>query len=62
MGRAALAARRRLAEGKGEAGFLRAKLATARFYADHVLTRAPGLATAVVEGAEGALAIEDDQL
>ena len=62
MGRAALAARRRLAEGKGEAGFNRAKLATARFYADHVLTRAPGLATAVVEGAEGALAIEDEQL
>ena len=62
MARAALAARRRLAEGEGEAGFYRAKLATARFYADHVLTRAPGLATAVVEGAEGALAIEDDQL
>ena len=37
--------------------------ATARFYADHnVLARAPGLATTVMEGAEGALAIEDDQL
>jgi len=62
VARAALAARRRLAEGVGEAGFNRAKLATARFYADHVLTRAPGLARTVVSGAAGALEIEDDQL
>jgi alkylation response protein AidB-like acyl-CoA dehydrogenase len=62
MGRAALASRRRLAEKAREAEFFRAKLATARFYADHVLTSAPGLAVAVVEGAEGALRIEDDQL
>ncbi len=62
MGRAALAAHRRLAEGQGDAGFHRAKLCTARFYADHVLARAPGLALTVAEGAEGALAIEDDQL
>ena len=62
MGRAALAAARRLREGEGDAGFYRAKLATARFYADHVLTKAPGLAAAVVDGADGALAIEDEQL
>jgi hypothetical protein len=61
MGRAALAAHRRLAEGPGEAGFYRAKLATARFYADHVLVRAQGLARTVVSGADGALEIEDDQ-
>jgi acyl-CoA dehydrogenase len=60
--RAALVAHRRLAEGAGETGFYRAKLATARFYADHVLVRAGGLARTVVSGAEGALAIEDDQL
>jgi 3-(methylthio)propanoyl-CoA dehydrogenase len=60
--RAALVAHRRLAEGAGEAGFYRAKLATARFYGDHVLVRAPDLARTVVTGAEGALAIEDDQL
>ena len=47
MGRAALAAHRRLSEGQGDAGFHRAKLCTARFYADHVLARAPGLATTV---------------
>jgi acyl-CoA dehydrogenase len=60
-GRAALAAQRHVAAGRGD-GFLRAKLATARFYADHVLVRAPGLARTVVTGSEGALAIEDDQL
>ncbi len=62
LARAALAASRRLAEGSGEAAFYRAKLVTARFYADHVLTAAPGLARTVVDGAEGALAIEDEQL
>ncbi len=62
VARAALAASRRLAEGAGEAGFYRAKLATARFYADHVLSAAPGLARAVIDGAEGALAIEDEHL
>jgi alkylation response protein AidB-like acyl-CoA dehydrogenase len=62
LARAALVAHRHLAEGRGDAGFLRAKLATARFYADHVLVRAGALARTVVSGAEGALAIEDDQL
>jgi acyl-CoA dehydrogenase len=61
MARAALAARRRLAE-PGEAAFCRAKIATARFYADHVLVRALGLSRTVVTGAEAALAIEDEQL
>jgi alkylation response protein AidB-like acyl-CoA dehydrogenase len=59
--RAALVAQRHIAAGRGD-GFLRAKLATARFYADHVLVRAAGLARIVVTGSEGALAIEDDQL
>jgi acyl-CoA dehydrogenase len=62
MARAALAAQRRLAAGDGEAGFYRAKVSTARFYAEHVLVRAPGLARTVVTGAAGALDIEDDQL
>jgi acyl-CoA dehydrogenase len=61
MARTALVSFRRLREGDGDAGFMRAKLETARFYADHVLARAPGLAHTVVHGAAGALAIEDDQ-
>ena len=60
--RAALAAHRRLAEGGGpDASFYAAKIGTARFYADHVLVRAQGLARTVVSGAEGALALSDEQ-
>ncbi len=59
MARSALAAHRHVAAGRGD-GFLRAKIATARFYADHVLVRASGLSQEVVGGAEGALAIEDE--
>jgi hypothetical protein len=62
MARAAMASRARLAEGSGDPGFYRAKLATARFYADHVLSRAAGLSHTVVRGATAALAIEDNQL
>ena len=52
MGRALLAAERHLAAGE-DADFMRAKIASARFYADHILTRAPGLREAIVEGAAG---------
>jgi alkylation response protein AidB-like acyl-CoA dehydrogenase len=61
MARAALVARQRLAEGLGDAGFLTAKRLTARFYADHVLSSAVGLAHAVIHGAEAALAMDDEQ-
>ncbi|HEX6019036.1 MAG TPA: acyl-CoA dehydrogenase [Burkholderiaceae bacterium] len=52
MARALLAAERRLADGE-QAEFLRAKVQTARFYADHLLTRVPGLRDSVVDGAAG---------
>ncbi|MCK6395323.1 acyl-CoA dehydrogenase [Zoogloea sp.] len=61
MGRAALVASRRLAEGNGDAAFYKAKIVTARFYADHLLAQAPGLAYSVVNGAAGALALTEDQ-
>jgi 3-(methylthio)propanoyl-CoA dehydrogenase len=47
--------------GKGEdVQFMRAKVATARFYADHILSKVPGMRDAIVEGAESvtALAVE----
>lgn len=50
-----------LRDGDDDPSFYRAKLERSRFYADHVLARAPGLAHTVVHGAAGALAIEDDQ-
>jgi hypothetical protein len=38
-----------------DAGFHEAKIATARFYADHVLSQASGLSHSIVHGAAGAL-------
>jgi alkylation response protein AidB-like acyl-CoA dehydrogenase len=48
LGRAALCASRRLAAGSDDESFLRAKLVTARHFADHFLTQAPGLREAAV--------------
>jgi alkylation response protein AidB-like acyl-CoA dehydrogenase len=43
---------------KGEdAGFMQAKIATARFYADHMLSKVPGIRDAIVEGAESVTAL-----
>ena len=61
MGRAALAADALLRDGSGDAGFLKAKIGTARFHADHILGQAPALASAIVDGATGVLALEIDQ-
>jgi alkylation response protein AidB-like acyl-CoA dehydrogenase len=57
--RSALISQRRLAAAAGtgaDAAFHEAKISTARFYADHVLSQAPGLAHSIVHGAAGALA------
>jgi hypothetical protein len=43
-------AQRKLAAGD-DVDFMRNKIAIARFYAEHVLTRVPGLRDSVVEGA-----------
>jgi 3-(methylthio)propanoyl-CoA dehydrogenase len=61
MARAALIANQKLAAGEGDAAFLRAKIVTARFFADHILSQASGLRTAIVEGAAGVLALPEDQ-
>ncbi|WP_034293714.1 acyl-CoA dehydrogenase [Herbaspirillum sp. RV1423] len=61
MGRAALAAVDKLKAGEGDAQFYKAKIGTARFYADHVLTQATSLRAAIVEGSAGVLALSDEQ-
>jgi hypothetical protein len=61
MARAALAARRKLDGGDGDAAFYRAKIATARFFADHILSQADGLRHAIVDGSAGVLALDVDQ-
>jgi 3-(methylthio)propanoyl-CoA dehydrogenase len=52
MARALLVAEQRLAAGE-DVEFMRAKVTTARFYADHILSRAPGLRDSIVEGSAG---------
>jgi hypothetical protein len=61
LGRAALVAARKLAAGEGDADYLRAKIVTARHFADHCLTQAAGLRDTIVEGAASVLALDEDQ-
>ena len=61
MARAALVAQKKLDAGEGDAAFYRAKIATARFFADHILSQASGLRASIVEGAAGVLALDVDQ-
>ena len=60
MARAALAARSRLTADADE-DFYRAKIATARFYAEQILPKANALLAAVKSGASTALALEEAQ-
>ena len=59
LARALLLAQDELSKGV-DVAFMKAKIITARFYADHLLTKAPGLRDSIVEGAESvnALALE----
>jgi hypothetical protein len=56
MGRALLAAQALQATGD-DAAFMQAKITTARFYADHILSKAPGLALAITQGAHSVTAM-----
>ncbi len=58
MARAALIAQAKIDGGDSDP-FYASKIVTARFFADHQLTRAAGLATTVMEGASGALALDE---
>jgi len=59
MARAALIAQAKVDAGDGDP-FYPAKVVTARFYADHVLSEAAGLASSVTDGAEGVMALPED--
>ena len=60
MARAALIAQSRIDAGNSDP-FYQVKVITARFFADHLLTRADGLADSVTEGAAGVMALAEDQ-
>ena len=59
LARSLLVAQELAAKGE-DLGFMQAKIVTARFYADHLLSKAPGLRDSIVEGAGSvtALALE----
>jgi alkylation response protein AidB-like acyl-CoA dehydrogenase len=61
MARAALIAQAKLQSGEGDASFNQAKVATARFFADHVLSTAQGLRTSIVDGSAGVMALTEEQ-
>jgi alkylation response protein AidB-like acyl-CoA dehydrogenase len=61
MARAASIAVTRLANGDGDPSFLRAKIATARYYAESILPMADAHAQAIVTGSPSVLALPADQ-
>jgi 3-(methylthio)propanoyl-CoA dehydrogenase len=56
LARSLLAAEELAAQGEDKQ-FMEAKVTTARFYADHILGKAPGIRDAIVEGAESVTAL-----
>ena len=61
MARAALVASRKIDAAEGDVAFYRAKLGTARFFADHFLSQAEASRVAIVEGSAGVLALAEEQ-
>jgi hypothetical protein len=62
MARSALIATQQLAAGEGDATFLKAKINTARFYAEHILPQAMGLSASIVKGSQSVLSMEEAAL
>jgi 3-(methylsulfanyl)propanoyl-CoA dehydrogenase len=61
MARAALVAASRLASGDADAEFYKAKIATARFYASHVLTQSAYLKRQIVDGSGDVMTLTEAQ-
>ncbi len=59
MARGLLAAQAQIAAG-ADVAFMQAKITTARFYADHILSKVPGLRDSIVDGAESVTALALD--
>ncbi len=62
MAKAAAVALRALARSKENAAFLRSKLVSARFYADHWLSAAPSLVHAATAASSSMLALDDAEI
>ena len=61
MARAALVAEKKLAAKEGDQTFYAAKITTARFFGDHVLSQAAGLAATVISGASTVMSLSEAQ-
>jgi acyl-CoA dehydrogenase len=61
MARAALIAQEKLATGSVDAEFYRAKVATTRFYADHILSRALSLEREIIAGSASVMGLSEEQ-
>ena len=57
LGRSFVAAHHALAAGDTDTAFMQAKMVTARFYADHILSKAPSVRDGIVEGAHSVTAM-----
>ena len=58
LGRAMLVAQSQVGQGQ-DLTFMQAKVATARFYGDHILSKAPGIALSIVHGADAVMALPE---
>jgi alkylation response protein AidB-like acyl-CoA dehydrogenase len=61
LARAAVAAVRSLEQGGEDRDFLAAKIATARFFSDHMLSSVAGLRDSIVDGSAGVLGLPAEQ-
>ena len=61
LGRAALVATQKLQSAEGDSNFYQAKIGTARFFADHILSQADAYRISIVEGSSGVMALTEDQ-
>jgi butyryl-CoA dehydrogenase len=61
MAQAALIAHNKLAAGENDPSFYRAKIATARFFADHVLCQAAALSDTTMHAGAGVMALSEEQ-
>ncbi|MBV9403101.1 MAG: acyl-CoA dehydrogenase C-terminal domain-containing protein, partial [Candidatus Eremiobacteraeota bacterium] len=59
MARAAEVSRAKIDAGDPESDFYRAKISTARFYADHVLTQSSALRSQIVDGSADVMAMPE---
>jgi butyryl-CoA dehydrogenase len=61
LARAALAARQQIGAASADTAFLQAKIATAGFFAEHLLPQAEAMAHAVAEGGAAVMALDESQ-